>query len=194
MRFRRIAVLVGMTAIVITGCSGEDPSASDQKLPPEMHEVYLEQIAQMHEVEDPPSVEVVRIVDPDEQLELVAECMQEGGWPETQLSNGGLQYANLPEQQEAMNEAFYTCFASYPLAEAFLAVGREHYEELYAYFVDELKPCLEGQGLEITEPPSLESWLAVAETGSPEYWDPTLEIPDIDFAAMQEICPQTPDS
>src|SRR5699024_6148130 len=111
---------------------------------------------------DPPSVEIVRVVEPDEQLELVAECMQEGGWPETQLSNGGLRYENLPEQEEAMNEAFYTCFASYPLVEEFLAVDREHYEELYAYFVNELKPCLESQGLEITEPPSLESWLAVA--------------------------------
>lgn len=194
MRFRHIGVLVGMAGIVLAGCSGDKPSVSAGGLSPEVHDAYLEQIAQMYEVEDPPAVEVVRIVDPDKQLELVAECMQEGGWPETQLSNGGLQYENLPEQEEAMNAAFYTCFASYPLAEEFLAVGREHYEELYAYFVDELKPCLEGQGLEITEPPSLESWLAVAETGSPEYWDPALEIPDADFSEIQEVCPQNPDS
>lgn len=194
MRFRHIGVLVGMTGIALAACSGDDPSVSAGDLSPEMHEAYLGQIAQMYQIEDPPSVAVVRIVGPDEQLELVAECMQEGGWPETKVSNGGLQYEDLPEQEEAMNGAFYTCFASYPLAEEFLADGREQYEELYNYFVDDLKPCLEDQGLEITDPPSLESWLAVAETGSPEYWDPTLEIPDVDFAAIQEVCPQNPDS
>ena len=75
-----------------------------------------------------------------------------------------------------------------------MSVGPDHYEELYEYYVNEVKPCLEDQGIAISEPPSFESWLAVAEQDEGKRWNPTLEIPDsADFQALQEICPQNPD-
>lgn len=92
-----------------------------------------------------------------------------------------------------MNESFYVCFAQYPLAEEFLAVGEDHYKELYAYYVDEVKPCLENQGFTISDPPSFESWLAVAEQDEGKHWNPTTEITnEADFLAIQKICPQNP--
>lgn len=148
----------------------------------------------MDEVADSPSFDIVRVVKPDEQLDLIAGCMEEEGWPATEVKDGGLQYQNIPEQESAMDESFYTCFAQYPLAEKYLAVGPDYYEELYDYYVNEVKSCLESQGNVVSDPPSFESWLAVAEQDEGKHWNPTLEIPDsADFQALQETCPQNPD-
>lgn len=193
-RATRAGIALGVSGAILAGCSGEDSSAPGSSLSPETYEAYLEQISNMYEVADPPSVDIVRVVKPDEQLDLIAGCMEEEGWPATAVKDGGLQYQNIPEQKSAMDESFYTCFAQYPLAEEFLAVGPEHYEELYEYYVNEVKPCLEDQGIAISEPPSFESWLAVAEQDEGKHWNPTLEIPDsADFQALQEICPQNPE-
>ncbi|WP_162802058.1 hypothetical protein [Ornithinimicrobium murale] len=192
-RATHVCVALGVSGAILAGCSGEDSSTAEQSLSPEIYAAYLEQISNMYEVADPPSVDIVRVVNPDEQLDLIAGCMQEEGWPATAVKDGGLQYQNIPEQKSAINESFYACFAQYPLAEEFLAVGPDHYEELYDYFVNEVKPCLEGQGIAISDPPSFESWLAVAEQDEGKHWDPTVEIPDsADFQALQEICPQNP--
>lgn len=187
-------VVFGAIVSLLPACGGEDGTSSENTLPPDLYDDYLEQISTMYEVADPPSVDIVRVVDPDEQLDLVAECMQEEGWPATAVKDGGLQYQNIPEQKSAMDEAFYVCFAQYPLAEEYLAVGEEYYKELYAYYTKELKPCLERQGVEVSEPPTWDSWMAVVETGSSDYWNPNWEIPlDENLDAIRRACPQSPD-
>ncbi len=199
---RRTPDLVCAAALVLTGCSGTEPPPvpSGQAATPEewdgpaTREEYLASLAEMYGIEDPPPVEIVQEIGLDDDgLRLVADCYAEHGWPAT-FEDGGIVVDVIPpEQQEAFALDQYVCNARYPVAEKYRSVSpEEHLRRWYAYLTTTYVPCVEALGYDISEPPSLETFLA--SQGSA--WIPNGQVGDQarargeDFRAVDEQCPQ----
>ena len=199
---RRTAYLTVVVALLVTGCSGTEPPAapSDPAVPPGewdgpmSREEYLTELAEIHGIEDPPPVEIVQeIAQDDDGLRLIAECYAEHGWPSTFDGDGIVTEGIPPEQQEAFDLDRYICNASYPVAERYRSLSpQEHLSRWYAYLLQTYVPCVEALGYEISEPPTLETFLA---SGGSQ-WIPNEEVfrqsqaQDEDFTRVEEQCPQ----
>lgn len=132
------------------------------------------------------------------------ECMAEAGHEMLVSFDGGMGPSpDMPaDQSDAWELAFYICVAQYPVDQTlFKQYGREQVDLLYAYYVDELVPCLTREGYENPEIPSLEtfraSWIdtdsGVAVTDTT--WGP-YDVVDIgaqnNWEALNLKCPQGP--
>lgn len=200
---RYISVLWAATVIcLLTACSGfpheeysATPSESNTPDAAASDEDYLRQyhegLAEIHGMGDPPPVEVIRRVAPSEQSALVAECMRERGWSVVVAPEGGVMATAPDEQVLALNESWYVCWASYPPLDQYLRpLDDGQLERLYAYYLNELTPCLEAQGYAI-DPPSQAGWMQDARTGN-DYWMPYF---DLDGHADEDVrrrCPEAP--
>lgn len=166
--------------------------AADQGTADEAYlERYREDLAELHGVEDPPSVEVVRRVAPAEQSALVGACMEERGWPVEVDPEGGV-VASVPDQQVTqLNESWYVCWASYPPLEQYLRpLDDEQLGRLYDYYVDELTPCLRAEGHAV-DPPSRERWLHDRATG--QDWMPYFDVEGAPDEELERRCPASPE-
>lgn len=199
---RRTAYLTVVVALLVTGCSGTEPPAapSDPAVTPGewdgpmSREEYLTELAEIHGIEDPPPVEVVEEIAPDaDGLRLIAECYAEHGWPATFDGDGITIEGIPPEQQEAFDLDRYVCDAQYPVAEKYRSLSpEEHLRRWYAYLTTTYVPCVEALGYDISEPPTLETFLA----SGGQTWIPNAQVGDQtrargeDFRSVDEQCPQ----
>lgn len=191
-RLRLRPLLSGVAiCVVLAGCSGGSlAGGGDDATVEDGVNAYLQELAEMYGVSNPPPVTPLRAVRPTEQLPLIADCMNDAGWVNVSTSGGGLQVADVPGQENALNLALYTCFAQYPLSGKYLAAPSEDdWRELYDYYTSELAPCLRGLGEEIPTSPSFPSWLATTAEG--DYWNPAEFVPVEDYPENE--CPRLPE-
>lgn len=146
---------------------------------------------------DPPKVEVVRTVRPDEVDTALQACMAEQGFPSTEDGQGqvGIQFG--ADQQDALNVAGYVCHARYPVDDLYLQpFSVSQLRQIYDWIVDETLPCLAADGVSPPQPPSFEIYVArYAQTGH-ELWSPHQEAeppPHVrDRTGVMSWCPDQP--
>lgn len=110
--------------------------------------------------EDLPEVELVRYVTRSENLDVLAECMTDQGFPPA-ASQGGLLWEVPPEQEYDLGIAQYVCTGRYPIDPRLIQpLDRAQLEIAYDWLVEETIPCIEDLGYTVPAPPSLESYLA----------------------------------
>lgn len=143
-----------------------------------------------------PEVDRVRYVSPEERADVQAKCLTSLGFPTSVESNGSYLTESTADQDEALAEASYTCELQYPTdlryAQAFT---RTQLKTIYAYYRDDLIPCLQNQGQNIGQLPSEETYVEGMTTGNAG-WTPydSLNLESIDTDAMNEACPGMPAS
>jgi hypothetical protein len=116
-------------------------------------------------------VEVVREVNPDEQMVLVEECLVSEGWPVELTGEGYLSIQVPTEQEQAYTESMAQCKAMYPIAEKYVQPwGEREYAILYDHWVSSTIPCLRDQGYRPEDPPARETFVASMVRGEPEYF------------------------
>lgn len=142
----------------------------------------------------PTDAEFVCYISRDESGRVYAECISEQGFDATENSSGGVHFDVPKEQQPALAVAEYRCLARYPVHPVFMQpLTEEQVEILYDYYVDTLVPCLEGEGYDVGEVPTLETYKATRRTD--EQWFPynvVGAVPEDEWRRINEKCPQGP--
>lgn len=151
-------------------------------------EEWLAGQARLYGQDDPPMVEVVREVRPEETAEVMKECMAEFGFEIHGDPSGSGFSAEYPsEQREAFDEASYICTARFPLLPVFYQpYDEQSLDRLYDYFAEEASACLESRGFAPSEPPTrarfVEKYLA-----SGSLWNPAEDLTGSGFESCLEI-------
>lgn len=148
-----------------------------------------------------PDVEPIRTITPDEWGFVIGQCLIDRGFDVNIIAADHLNFQQVPaSQQEALFEAQAECKALYPMDEKFTGLlDEEQLTRLYAYFVDTLVPCLEGQGYAGFDPPSLTTYMETypIDGGWHPYTDIIDEVDQLSpgaFASLNSVCPQGPDN
>lgn len=122
----------------------------------------------------------------------MAKCLNEAGYPDAASANGALVSNNVPpEQRSSFALSRFICQSMYPTDPKYNRPFSDHQlRVLYAYRVNELKPCLEELGHEISDPPSEQGFIEkYARTGG---WDPMLDLGPGKLADADKVCIQLP--
>jgi hypothetical protein len=142
----------------------------------------------------PTDAEFVRYLHPDEWATVRSRCLDEQGFRAEVTPDGGLRFDYPPEQQEALHKADYRCEVMYPIHPLFhQPLNADQLALLYDYYLDSVKPCLEGEGYEIAEPPTLETF--IADYNRDDAWSPYRSVPVVpmnEWYELQDRCPQDP--
>ena len=147
--------IAGGRAVVARPARGPGADAKCQSDPRDTRD-YLAQTARMFRVDDPPAVETVRVVEPEELPALVAQCMNDSGFAAD--SSGTITVPS--DQTDSLNLAYYTCYAKYPIDEKYLQpLDADQRRYIYGYWVASEIPCLAGLGYDIPAPPSEQTYL-----------------------------------
>ena len=135
-----------------------DTSADSSQAHPSTREEYLAGIAIMLGVENPPTVELVREITPQEQAPIMKECLSEQGF--TVQTHGTSWSAEYPQgQHDAYALASYTCNAQYPLLPVYYQrMNEDTLRSLYEWETTVIVPCLEARGHQV-DVPSLERYI-----------------------------------
>lgn len=159
--------LCSLGALVISGCASSDSPAGATGVQVDSRGSELEDYAKSLGIDDPPSVEVVREVSPEEQVDAVRSCMSEFGYAVSDPESGYLDWEVPQSQSDSFYLAVYTCNARYPIGEDFQgALDEAGRGSLYDHWVTETIPCLEKLGYSVDVPPTRESFVAGVA------WDP----------------------
>ncbi|WP_131103451.1 hypothetical protein [Ornithinimicrobium sufpigmenti] len=149
----------------------------------------------MYNIDDPSQVDIVQEITLDQDgMRQRQQCLADRGWPVT-LEEGGMSIDVIPvEQQQALNLDQYICEAAYPVAAKYQSITLEEQQRRwYHYLVSTYVPCVEALGYAVTEPPTLERFLATQTTA----WRPAAEVADqtrddgTAFHTIDEQCPQS---
>lgn len=127
----------------------------------------LQDYARALGIEDPPAVEVVREVSPEQQVEAVRDCMVENGDSVVDPQSSSLEWVVPKDGEVSFSLAIYTCNARFPIAQQYRnPLDAEGRGVLWGHWVGETIPCLEALGYTVAVPPSRETFVAGA------LWDP----------------------
>lgn len=146
-----------------------------------------------------PNVSLVRFIEPGEFSQVMMNCLIEAGITNVELTDDGEGFFMKPEslaEHEASTLARYVCTVKYPIEPRYSTpLNREQLENLYDYFVGPQKACLEGQGYQISQPPSKERFIENYYSG--DGWDPFIEVVSHigggkEQAELANICPKLP--
>lgn len=145
--------------LAVTGCSShasETPNA-DRQLTSRVGDARQDDLAAFAEslgLSNPPSVQPIREISPEEEFQVISECMDLAGFPAEDDFGDSLDW-DIPESQvESFSRARYTCQAQYPLAAEFdQPLDRDGLSSLYDYWMKETMPCLEDLGYTAAVPP-----------------------------------------
>lgn len=188
--------------LVLTGCTAAEPSADPPGEPAVAQldpDVQAEWENLHREFPDAiqPEVEIIRRVDREDWATVIADCLNESGFPDvTADADGGVTYYTLTDQAEQFLIAKYICVAQYPLEKKFTSpLDDEQLGDLYDYLALMQAPCLESQGFDIPAPPSRQRFIETYAT-APE-WTPYGSLPlDVlmsdQLAGLQAACPEEP--
>ncbi len=207
-RTRHLTRLTGCAAVLVllAGCAASGrPDASETHEPtptltpapsvsqtPVTRADYLAQMARMFRVEDPPTVEVVRVIEPEEALPLVYQCLSEAGFPVS--ANGAISVPN--DQLVTLNLNYYICFAKYPVDERYLQpMTADQHRFVRTYVIESAIPCLAGLGYSIAPPPTEETYLE--SVGTSEQYSTSSELSKLGLSSGEiesaiTRCPETP--
>jgi hypothetical protein len=141
-------------------------------------------------VTDPPKVEPVRLVKPEERGPLVEACMAEQGYSAQRLAEEGIPL----EQTDAHALADFTCMASYPIDPIWTRpFGEAQHAVQYDYTVQTLIPCLAKRGFVTRDVPTREVFIATMTT---DPFHPFAQIPpgslsNEELDELNRACPQS---
>lgn len=147
---------------------------------------------------EPPDVDVVRIISPDEWGEVYYPCMEEQGFPSHTDQFGQVGIGFEREQHDDVKLAGYVCDAKYPLDDKyFRPFDSEQLQLIYDWRVGTTIACLESFGGVVPPAPSFEVFAAEYESTGYVLWspisDPGLTFPeDTDMDAVLATCPESP--
>ncbi|MDN5771558.1 MAG: hypothetical protein L0H24_11770 [Microlunatus sp.] len=139
------------------------------------HQARLVQMAKSLGIKDPPKIDPLQWIYPEEVGTFRVPCLRAQGfqaWPSAD-GRGYKTDMGSVSQQEAYNLASYTCNAQYPLdprADPSIWT-RDQHTVVYQYLTDSLIPCLRRIGANPAEAPTLPVYLANPGTAW-EYPDP----------------------
>lgn len=144
-----------------------------------------------------PEVERIRFISQEESPQVQAQCLTEAGFPAT-VENDGTSYTvhTAEGQEEAFALASYICDLEYPTDLRYAqALTRTQIRVVYAYYRDQLVPCLQARGLEVSPLPSEETFVEGTASGT-NPWSPHDDLPlsSLDTDAMNKDCPPMPSS
>ncbi|WP_157549493.1 hypothetical protein [Microbacterium sp. Leaf288] len=176
-----------LTVTAVAACSATDPqpretveatkdwtTTADQWMV--LYRDMLEFRAQGSGIADPPDVEIVRIVPIEEWPEAQVDCLAEEGFSASVYSGGAVEYADVPKEQgPALNLAVYVCEAKYPYdVRRNEPLPEKQATAQFEFFKSTVAPCVTALGYDVSEPPSLQTWLSdYSATGNA--WDPIAE-------------------
>ena len=145
-----------------------------------------------------PDVEFERFITYDEESEVIAACLREQGIP-VEIDEYGWTYS-IPvgpleyDQTREFELALFVCEVRFPLSPSlYQPFTEDELRYTYRYFVEQLRPCLQGRGYEIGAPPSFEEFRSRWWTD--ETWSPYRDVVETDadaFMATEDACPPTP--
>lgn len=115
-------------------------------------------------------------------------CMRDQGFPVEADGATGILFGNIPdEQNQAAQVAFARCAAGLSVPEYGMPAATQ-VVDIYEFWVEVLAPCLESEGYQVPDPPSLttfvESYPAVEWMPWRAVTNPTPE--------LEKRCPQNP--
>lgn len=152
-------------------------------------EDQLADLAASLNISEPPDVDIVRLVTPEERGELVEPCMAERGYSADVLEDVGIP----AERADAYNLAQYVCMAKYPVDDALtrqwsdVQVGIQ-----YDWTINNVIPCLVERGYTITDVPSREEFIATYYTAAFYPYEQISEpLTNAQREALNRACPQT---
>ena len=219
-RRRLLAVSASLTALLVTACTpgAESASADEGQAPPQVDETphvtesqlsdasdsnnteeewvtweaFMLNYAASLGIENPPPIEIIRVVEPEETFDLIEACLDAAGF--VAQSPG---FRMLPEEQlPALTLARWECTARYPFDEAHLQPEteslilfiRQHWAEV-------VTPCLAEQGIQLAPVPTEDTFLATWATA--EMQDPSGQLFAMGFNRNEvedllQICPELP--
>ncbi len=134
----------------------------------------LARLAELRGIANPPQVDPVRWIYPEEVGTVVVECLRDAGFGATSSADGrGFTVdAGSQSQMASLNLAWYRCSAMYPTdPRASMDVWNEAQRRAaYEYLTTSLIPCLKHIGAEPAQAPSIAVYLS--DPGRWEYPDP----------------------
>jgi len=137
-----------------------------------------------------PETEFVRFVFPNEWAETRAQCLNDAGLAATVSSDGGVELRVASGQGEVTELAKFVCAAQYPMD----PIANEDLNEsqlalAYWYYTHELRDCLEGEGIQVDNVPSLAVFKQHFYTD--DSWSPYASVPEgVDWEGLNSRCPQ----
>jgi hypothetical protein len=134
-------------------------------------------IAEMLGVKNPPDVDVVREILPEEYPELAVLCMKEQGFT-VEILDGGVLTSTYPtDQKDAYNLAQYVCMAKYPHYPVFyLPKSDTTLRVMYDWATDNIIPCLAAEGVTVEDMPTFEVYRDRYRTEGAT-WNPLFDNP-----------------
>ena len=197
------AVLI-LGASLLVGCAGGAAAAppaptvdaaTEKRMIDEAANQAWGEVQRMFPDAERPQVEQVRVVTAADSAKVVAQCIQELGYPATAREDGGISFGATPEAQaEQQNIAVYTCRVKYPTDPAFtLPPTDDEIAYLYDYYANTLVPCLAERGYDI-EMPSKGAFVdSTNVNGIP--WSPYQDLASVGGGELDALlleCKQTP--
>ncbi len=192
-------LVIGSICGCSSGASTEKPFSADPT-GSAVSDDYLEkssvELATQLGIDNPPSVEVVRVIDLNDWADTLVACLNTAGYSVTKTPDGeGVDFSAVSDESlaKSFRLAQYVCEMSYPVAQKYMEpLTEDQLESLYKYRSDELIDCLEANGASVVVTPP--SWEVFLETGGA--WSPYEEVrPDpATYATLEKNCPQTPES
>lgn len=217
-----ITVSLGLAACTSVGGAPEDPEGSDFKenwnplaweptVEIEPYDLTDEEVMAQHlevlsrnfpsQYEENPDVEIVAWQKSLREAEmLMADCLQEAGFPARYSPGGGIMYEpGVPEaQREALEDALYLCDAQYPLDTRYFHDWDDDQRGLvYDYWDEYFIPCMKAHGHDISRDsqPSRDRFIASVGSAEGIDWSPTSAFDALNIEvreALEDTCPPYP--
>ena len=146
-------------------------------------EDFLAQRAEGWGIEDPPEVDLVREVHPDEVGETMRTCMADYGFNIEVDFNGGWGGPIPVGQEDLWYETAYVCMAKYPLMSVFYQPYDDAtLQRIYDYLSTDVATCFADNGAPVTMP--------TYQTFRAQYdYDRTIAGAFVDAGHLWEACP-----
>ncbi|WP_127130265.1 hypothetical protein [Georgenia sp. SYP-B2076] len=178
-----VATLSGVSSCSLVPPAGLTPLPPIHEYVPsdwdlERRQELLAETAAATGLTDPPDVDVVRWVNPEDASDIAVECLRDAGFPVKQEADGYSYGSNEEDQQDAYFLASYVCNARYPVR---LDIDRplsdEELDAVYAHLEDVFLPCAAEHGYAGLSTPSREEYARAmqGETLDPVYLQLTRE-------------------
>lgn len=144
-----------------------------------------------------PDVDRVRLVSVEEWPVAIAECLSAKGF--VAIAEGGGLSTSAPFGQELPYAiAYYVCSVEYPInPREMVPLVNDQIRYLYEYYTEVMTPCLDAEGYEVPEAPSLQTF--VSTYGQPGSWAPYTLVAEAvssqeEWDRINRLCTQTPAS
>lgn len=142
---------------------------------------------------NPPNIDLVRWISPEEWAPSMLGCLAGQGLPVGYTADGGIDSSLVPsDEQPALQLAMYSCTAQFTVDPRYsMPLNAEQRGILYDFLTTSYVPCLGGLGIEVAVPPSRQRFIAA---GDDDGWQPQLGLPRGRVTEANAACPVRPRS